>query len=360
MLKRSMWVVGGLLLLLAGLAGLKFQQISAAMDSLASFAPPPATVSAQSAERVNWRPQIAAVGTLTAKSGTALSTEVAGIITTIGFKSGQVVSQGELLLQLDDRVEQANLQSLQAQVELAQIKHDRNKMLFERSNISEIEFDESSANLKVAQASVAQTLAGIAKKQLRAPFAGTLGIRQVDPGQYLKAGDPIVTLQDISRLYADFSVPEQYLPQLYVGQEVLFRNNAYPGTDFHGKVIALEAKVDEATRNLAIRAEVPNGDGRLHPGMYAEIQLLMRNAIQPVVVSSTAITYSPFGDAVFVLREDDSGQLRAYRQYVKLGEQRGDLVAILSGIEAGDRVVDAGAMKLEHEATVQLAPTIQL
>ncbi|GAA5186883.1 efflux RND transporter periplasmic adaptor subunit [Ferrimonas gelatinilytica] len=359
MFKRSVLVIGGVLLVLAVLAGLKYRQISEGMARFSNFTPPPATVSAITATTERWRPQIATVGTLTAIAGTELSTEVAGIVTKMPFNSGEKVEKGTVLLQLDDSVEQANLTSLLAQESLAQIKHDRIKVLFERRNVSATEFDESSANLKVAQAAVAQTRANIAKKTLVAPFSGQLGIRQVDLGQYLKAGDTIVSLQDLSSLYADFSVPEQHLPALYVGQEVIFHNSAYPGVAFTGKVAALEAKVDENTRNIAIRAEVPNADGRLRPGMYAEIRLLMRDTIEPVVLPSTAITYSPFGDAVFVVQEDEAGQLRAYRRYVELGEQRGDGVAILSGVEAGEQVISAGTLKLDHEAPVQLAAETQ-
>ncbi|MBY6187430.1 efflux RND transporter periplasmic adaptor subunit [Marinobacter hydrocarbonoclasticus] len=355
MFKRSALVIGGLLILLLVLGGIKYQQIQQGMAQLASFAPPPATVSVVEAQSEQWRPEIASVGTLTAKAGIDLSAEVGGLVESLYFRSGQKVSKGDLLLQLDDGVEQANLQSYRAQAELAKVKFDRNKSMFERRNISETEFDESSANLKVALAAVAQTEATIAKKAVKAPFSGVLGIRKVDLGQYVQAGTSLVTLQDVSSLYADFSVPEQHLPALYVGQTVLFTTSAYPGQDFEGKVIALDAKVDENTRNIAIRAEVPNADGHLTPGMYADIRLLKRDPINPVTVPSTAITYSPFGDAVFVVRKDNEGELRAYRQYVKVGERRGDTVAIMSGLNAGEQVVSAGTMKLANEAPVQLA-----
>ncbi|MBY5993294.1 efflux RND transporter periplasmic adaptor subunit [Ferrimonas balearica] len=354
MFKRSALVVGGLIALLLVLGGIKYKQVQAGMAQLASFAPPPATVAVVDAVTERWQPEIAAVGTLTAKAGIELSPEVGGLVQGLYFRSGHQVNKGDLLLQLDDAVEQANLESFRAQAELAKVKHDRNQSMFERRNISETEFDESSANLKVALASVAQTEATIAKKAVRAPFSGVLGIRQVDLGQYVKAGDTLVSLQDVSSLYTDFSVPEHNLPDLYVGQTVLFNTSAYPGVDFEGKVLALDAKVDENTRNIAIRAEVPNAEGKLTPGMYADIRLLKRDAIEPVTVPSTAVTYSPFGDAVFVVKADEQGQLRAYRQYIKISERRGDTVAIASGLEAGEQVVSAGTQKLANEAPVQL------
>ncbi|SHI03228.1 efflux RND transporter periplasmic adaptor subunit [Ferrimonas marina] len=359
MLKRSLFVIGGLLLVLAALVALKWPQMQAGQAMLAAMqAPPTHSVSAVEVVQVRWRPQIAAVGTLNARAGTLLSLEVAGTVTQIPFVSGDKIERGALLLKLDDSIEQANLTSAEAQLDLAQIKHDRNKVLFKRNNISEIELAESAASLKMAQASVQQLRASIDKKALTAPFAGTLGIRQVDPGQYLKAGDPVVTLQDLTALYADFAVPEQYLPELYVGQEVQLRSSAYPEEVFTGAVIALEAKVDENTRNIALRAELPNDDGRLRPGMYAEIHLLKRDNIEPVVVPATAVAYSPFGDSVYVVRQDEEGALRAYRQYITLGEQRGDQIAVLDGLSVGDQVVDAGTQKLDHQALVRLTSSL--
>lgn len=360
MFKRFVIVVGGVLVLLGGIGYIKFQQIQAGMAQLANFAPPPATVSAVEAHTVEWRPQLTSVGTLTAIEGIALSAEVSGTVDEVHFKSGQKVSAGQLLLTLNNDVEKATLASYKAQAELAKIKFERNKDLFKQKSISEIEFDQSSADLKVANAMVQQTEANIAKKVIRAPFSGTLGIRQFSLGQYVKNGEEFVTLQDVSSLYADFAVPEQFLPRLYDGQEVLFSVSAAPNQEFRGKVTAIEAKVDEQTRNVSIRAEVPNDHGQLHPGMYADIRLLMKETVTPVVVPKTAIVYSPFGDAVFVVDNDDQGATVAKRVYIQVGEQRGNDVAIVSGLEAGMQVVDSGTNKLENGTKLILSDAVRL
>ncbi|SDI32922.1 membrane fusion protein, multidrug efflux system [Ferrimonas sediminum] len=360
MFKRFAVVLGGLLVILAVIGGIKFKQVQEGMAKLANFAPPPATVSVVEAKAVQWRPQVASVGTLNAIEGIELATEVSGLIDGIFFKSGQQVKAGQLLLTLNDDVEVASLAAYQAQAELAQIKFKRNEGLFRDNNISETDFDQSSADLKVANANVEQTKASIAKKNIKAPFSGVLGIRKFSLGQYISSGDALVTLQDTRSLYADFSVPEQYLPKLYTGQDVIFHASSAPETEFHGKVIAVEAKVDENTRNIAIRAEVPNDSGELHPGMYADIRLLMKETISPIVLPSTAISYSPFGDAVFVVEKDDQGNDVARRIYVQVGEQRGDGVAILSGLEQGMMVVNAGITKLENGTQVIISDAVQL
>ncbi|TKB51040.1 efflux RND transporter periplasmic adaptor subunit [Ferrimonas sediminicola] len=360
MFKRFVLVVGGLLMILAIIGGIKFKQIQQGMARLENYAPPPATISVVEARSESWRPQVASVGTLNAIEGIELAAEVSGTVDGILFQSGQQVAAGQLLITLNDDVEQANLLSYQAQAELAAIKFKRSEGLFRNNNISETDYDQASADLKVANANVAQTRATIAKKNIRAPFTGVLGIRKFSMGEYIKNGDALVTLQDTRSLYADFSVPEQYLPQLYTGQEVVFRVSAAPDKEFRGQVIAVEAKVDEKTRNIAIRAKVPNESGELHPGMYADIRLLMRDTLTPIVVPSTAVAYSPFGDAVFVVENNDEGQQVARRIYVQVGEQRGDWVSILSGLEAGMQVVNAGTSKLENGTAVTISNAVEL
>ncbi|WP_298445589.1 efflux RND transporter periplasmic adaptor subunit [uncultured Ferrimonas sp.] len=360
MLKRIVLVVGIVVLVLSMLAAMKYQQISEGMAQMANYAPPPATVSAVTVEQQTWRPQVASVGSLHAIEDIDVAAEVAGTVDSIQFESGQKIEAGQLLLTLNDDVEQANLASYLAQAELAKIKYDRMAGLFKQNNVSETDLDEASSALKVANAMVAQTRATIAKKNIIAPFSGTLGIRQFSLGEFISSGQALVTLQDARILYVDFSVPERYLPSLYTGQQVHLSVSAAAGRTFEGQVIAIEAKVDEDTRNIALRAQLPNGKGELHPGMYADIRLLMKDAITPIVVPATAIAYSPFGDAVFEVLKDDAGELMVKRRYVKIGERRGDNVAVLSGLEQGAQIVNAGINKLENGTKVVLSDAVKL
>ncbi|ROS01489.1 membrane fusion protein (multidrug efflux system) [Sinobacterium caligoides] len=357
MFKRTALVVGGLLVILAVIGFFFYGQVKAGKAQLANFAPPVATVTATVVQQEAWRPMVSTVGTLTAREGIDLSNEVSGIIESLPFASGHKVEKGQLLVELNDEMEQANLVSFEAQAELARTLFIRNKKMYKERNISETDFDEARSNLAVAEAGVLQTEAAIAKKNILAPFSGTLGIWKVNVGDYVGSGTKLVTLQDSSRLYVDFSVPEQNLPRLYVGQDVEFKVTAYGARVFHGKVLAIEAKIDEGTRNIAVRADVDNKFGTLRPGMYADIKLLMRESEAVVVVPSTAVSYSQFGDSMFVVEdgekaEDGSVSKKVRQVFVRLGERRGDYVAVTSGIIAGDLVVDAGVQKLSNNAAV--------
>ncbi|QIZ78049.1 efflux RND transporter periplasmic adaptor subunit [Ferrimonas lipolytica] len=360
MFKRIMLVLGIVLIVLVMLGAVKYQQIKESMAHFDNFTPPPVTVSAVPVEQVEWRPMIATVGSLHSIEDIEVAAEVSGIVESIQFESGQKVEAGQLLLTLNDEVEQANLESYLAQAELAQIKYQRNANLFKKKNVSETDLDQASADLKVANAMVAQTRATIAKKNIKAPFTGTLGIRQFSLGEFIDNGQALVTLQDSRILYADFAVPEQYFPSLYQGQDVQFTVSAVPAKTFTGKVIAIESKIDEATRNIEIRAQLPNLSGELHPGMYADIRLLMKEMTSPLVVPSTAIAFSPFGDAVFEVLKNDAGEQIVKRRYVEVGERRGDQVAILSGLESTALVVNAGITKLENDTKVTLSDAVKL
>ncbi|MFI3246569.1 MAG: efflux RND transporter periplasmic adaptor subunit [Ferrimonas sp.] len=360
MVKRIVLVVGSLLLILAALGVIKAKQVEAVVAHMSNYTPPPATVSAVAAEQVDWRPQVRAVGSLNAIADIDVASEVAGVVESIHFDSGQSVTQGQLLLVLNDAVEQADLVSYQAQAELAQVKYKRTEDLFKRNSVSKTEMDQASADLKVANAMVAQTRATIAKKHIRAPFSGTLGIRKFSLGEFINQGQALVSLQDSSVLFADFAVPEQYFPHLYHGQDVYLAVSAMAQSVFHGKVVALESKVDEGTRNIELRAQLDNADGQLRPGMYADIQLLMKESITPWVVPSSAIVYSPFGNAVFEVQADEQGALTAIRRYITIGERRGDLVAVMAGLNANALVVNAGVTKLDNGAAVQLSDAVQL
>lgn len=222
----------------------------------------------------------------------------------------------------------------------------------EKKTVSDTDYDSSRIALKVAQANVMQMQARIAKKSIRAPFDGVLGIRQVNTGQFLSAGSMLMSLQDDSILYVDFSLPEKYLPDISAGLKVVLRVSAYAGRDFIGEVQALDARVDEATRNISVRAQLLNENSLLRPGMYAEINLILDKPAERIVVPSTAIVFSSFGDAVFVVEEDEQNMKIARRVQVKTGEQRNDQVAILSGLKGGEQVVQAGVSKLSNNSPV--------
>jgi membrane fusion protein (multidrug efflux system) len=325
------------------------------MAMMAANAPPPATVEVVVASKAQWQPRVATVGTLTARAGIDVSNEVEGIIENIQIESGQRVNKGDLLLSLNDDVEQADLVSLKAQEQLASVLFKRNEKMWKQKTISETDFDSARSNLQVAQANAMQTRARIAKKAIRAPFDGVLGIRHVSTGQYIPPGTMLMSLQDNSVLYTDFAVAEKTLPDIAPGLEVHFRVSAYPDRVFVGHVQAVDAKVDEATRNISVRAQLDNEQNLLRPGMYTDLDLMLDKPAEFVVVPSTAIVFSSFGDAVFVVEKNEQEQDIARRVQVKTGEQRGDLVAVLEGLNGGERVVQAGTSKLSNNTPVSIA-----
>jgi len=355
MTKRTVVFIVLLLLVLSVPAFIKYQQIIEGMAQSGGNAMPPSTVEVTQVRQEQWQSRVAAVGTLTAREGIDVSNEVEGVIEMIHVTSGQRVEKGDLLVTLNTDVEQADLVSLQAQEELAQSNFDRVESVWKKKTISESEFDGASSNLRIAQANLAQVRARIAKKTIRAPFTGVLGIRNVSTGQYVSPGTMLFSLQDYELLYADFSVPESYFPEMTPGLDVHFQVSAFPGKTFTGLVEAIDAKVDEATRNINVRAQLQNHDAMLLPGMYAEIYLVLEQATERLLVPSTAIVFSSFGDAVFVIKQDQQGNQVAQRVQVTTGEQRGDLVEILEGLSGNEQVVQAGTSKLRNNTLVTVS-----
>lgn len=352
MAKRTIIFLALLLLLMAGPAFIKYRQIQVGMAAMAENTMPPANVEAAMVRHESWQTRVAAVGTLTARDGIDVKNEVEGVIEAIHMESGQLVEAGDLLVSLNDDVEQADLASLQAQEALAKANFERNKAMWEKKTASQREYDVARANLQSAQANVAQIKARIAKKNIRAAFDGVLGIRNVSKGQYVAPGTKLFSLQDHNMLYTDFSVPEKYFPDINRGLEVQFRVSAYPDRLFTGSVQAIEAKVDESTRNISVRAHLVNEQGLLLPGMYADIYLVLDQPVNRMLVPATAIIFSSFGNAVYVVRSDQAGQTQAQRMQVTTGEQRGDLVEIVSGLTGDELVVQAGTSKLKNNTPV--------
>jgi membrane fusion protein (multidrug efflux system) len=352
MIKRTIIFLVILLLVLSVPAFIKYRQIQAAMSGMGRGAMPPTAVEAAAVRHEMWQHRVASVGTLTASDGIDLKNEVEGVIESIHVESGQRVKAGDLLVSINDDVEQADLAALQAQVELAQANFERARSLWEKGTGSEREYDDAQSALRVAQANLEQVRARIAKKNIRAPFTGVLGIRNVNTGQYVSPGTKLFSLQDHDVLYADFSVPESNYPLISPGLEVQFRVSAYPDEVFAGEVQAIESKVDEMTRNIGLRAHLMNEQGRLLPGMYADINLVLAQPTERLVLPSTAIVFSSFGDSVYIVEPDASGQELAQHVQVTTGEQRGDLVEITSGLVGDELVVQAGTNRLRNGAPV--------
>lgn len=352
MIKRTAIFLVILLLVLSVPAFFKYQQIQVAMASMGDGGMPPTNIEAAVVRHEMWQDRVASVGTLTANDGIDVKNEVEGVIEAIHVESGHRVEQGDLLVSINDDVEQADLAAFQAQAKLAQANFARAKSLWEKGTGSEREFDDAQSALQVAQANLEQIRARIAKKNIRAPFGGVLGIRNINTGQYVSPGTKLFSLQDHGVMFADFSVPESNFPRISTGLDVQFKVSAYPDRVFTGAVEAIEAKVDEMTRNIAVRARLLNEQGLLLPGMYADIYLVLAQPTERLVLPSTAIVFSSFGNSVFVVAPGENGQDLAQQVQVKTGEQRGDLVEILTGLSGDELVVQAGTNKLKNNTPV--------
>lgn len=363
---RMLIMLGVVMLVVLALAGYKAFSIYRQIQQF-SAPKPPVSVAVVNAVELPWQSRLPAIGTLKAVQGVDLSLEIAGTVKALLFESGQKVRVGQPLLQLDSDVERALLGTAEADLGLAQVEHGRGSRLVGDQAISRGDFDKLAAQLKKAGATVAQLKASLAKKQILAPFSGTIGIRQVDVGDYLASGTVIATLQDLSSLYVDFHVPEQALPKLSVGQRVQVSVSAYPGQSFDATISAINPRVDESTRNVLIRATQPNPDGRLLPGMFVDLQVILPSAPSQIVVPESAITYSLYGNSVYVVvaRQTEAGkpesnprdepQLTVERRFVKTGEHREGNVVILEGLKAGDQVVSGGQLKLDNGAHVAIS-----
>ena len=364
MKKRMVIMLIAVVVVFGGIFG--FQAFKAMMIKkfMSSMAQPPQTVTALKAANSPWQPNLEAVGSLRAVKGADLSLEVSGVVDTISFNSGDDVNEGTLLLKLRSDDDQAKLESLQATADLNQITFDRDQKQFKLQAVSQATIDTDAANLKNAQAQAAQQQAILDKKTLKAPFTGHLGIRAVDLGQYLGAGTVIVTLQALDPIFVDFFVPQQSIDQLKLGQPVAVKIDAFKDQTFPGEVSAINPKVDASTRNVQVRATMKNADHRLIPGMYATIDISTGAPLNYVTLPQTAITYSPYGNTVYIVDEkgkDASGkpQLVARQNFVTMGSTRGDQVAVLKGVNEGEMVVTSGQIKLHNGSTVLIDNSIQ-
>lgn len=358
MLKRMIGMLTATLLIVAALGFVKFQQIQTAIAQGAAFQPPPEAITTVVAEQAQWPQTLHLIGTVAAVQGVTVSADLPGTVERIFFDSGRAVRAGDVLAHLDTRQEQAQLAAIEARRELARTTFERVQELLNQNVISRAEFDRAAADLHQTEAQLGEIKAVIERKTIRAPFSGVLGLRQVNLGQYLAGGDPLVTLQSLNPIYVNFGVPQQSAGQIAVGRAVRVTTSDGGGAEWTGRVTALDAMVDEATRNIQVQATLANPDGTLRPGMFVQTELVLGPSRSTVVLPASAINYAPFGDSVFIvtdMKTDDGTTYRGVRQQlVKLGPSRGDQVAILSGVKAGEEVVTSGVFKLRNGAAVQI------
>jgi membrane fusion protein, multidrug efflux system len=363
MTKRMVIMLVAVAIVLGGIFGFQVFKAGMIKKYMSAMSSPPQTVSASKAGTSEWQSKIAAVGSLRAVKGADLSLEVPGVVDSIAFNSGDDVQQGALLLKLRSDDDVAKLESLQATAELNEIIYQRDQKQFKLQAVSQATLDADAANLKNAKAQAAQQQAILDKKALRAPFAGHLGIRAVDLGQYLGAGTTIVTLQALDPVFLDFFVPQQGVAQVRIGQAVSVRIDAFPDQVFSGTISAINPKVDSNSRNVQIRATLANADHKLLPGMYATVDIPTGAPQNYVTLPQTAITYSPYGDTVYIVDEvanaaEGKPRLVVRQSFVTTGATRGDQVAVLKGVREGDMIVTSGQLKLHNGTVVSIDNSI--
>ena len=354
-LRRRMTVMlCGVFLLLGLIFG--FNQLKTFMIKhfISGMGLPPATVSTMVVTNSEWQPKLSSVGNIRAFRGVELSTEIAGLVQTVPIKSGVDVKEGELLIKLNDASDVAQLNSLKAMADLAKIINERDRQQLAIQAISKNVFDTSKADAKSKQAQVEQQTALVAKKNLKAPFSGRVGIVMINPGQYVNSGDKLVTLQTLDPIFVDFNLPQSNAEQIQVGQEIVVTTDAFKDASFTGKITAVSPKVDTNTRNIQVEAQLANPDKKILPGMFANVNIKVGDQVKLLTLPQTAVTYNPYGSTIFIAKptgkKDKQGnpELEAQQVFVTTGTTRGDQVAILKGVEEGATVVTSGQLKLKN------------
>ena len=359
MIKPLIIVVVALGVVFGGIFGWKAFVDQQAQRQLASGKVPAVTVSSAQVAQEQWQVRVDAVGGLRAIQGVEVSTEVPGSVARISFQSGHRVARGDLLIELDASAERAELRALQAQLELARLDYARARGLQQRTALSQAKLDRAKSVMDSLSADADQQQALIERKSIRAPFAGELGIRQVNVGDYLSPGSEVVTLQRLNPIYADFTVPERRLQKLSVGQTIEVSVAAYPEAIFAGQITAISPKVEEKTRNVVLQGTLANSDRRLRPGMFARVAVRIGALTDVLTLPRSAITFYPYGDSVFLIEAHDN-ELTVARRQVVTGRVREGRVEIMSGLLAGERVVSAGQLKLRNGQRVRVDNTVQL
>jgi membrane fusion protein (multidrug efflux system) len=363
MAKRMISMLALVAVFIAALGFVKFRQFQAMAKQFASMQPPPTAVTTVVADRETWPATLSAIGTVTAVQGVTVSADLPGIVQQIAFESGTAVREGDVLVRLDTRQEEAQLAAAEAERDLAKVNFERTKSLVSQRAISQADFDRAGAEQKQTEAKVGEIRATIARKTIRAPFTGVLGIRQVNLGQYLSAGDPIVPLQALNPIHVDFGVPQQDAGQMKVGRNVRITAEELTGVAFAGRVTAIDSVVEQSTRNVQVQATLANPQGRLRPGMFVQTEVTVGETRSVITLPASAINYAPYGNSVFVVADLKTPDGQPYRgvkqQFVTLAGSRGDQVAVVSGVNSGDEVVSSGAFKLRNGAAVQVNNKVQ-
>ncbi len=343
---------------LGAVFGAKFLQIRKAQAAAAARKPAPAVVTTAPAVQEKWATTLHAVGTLESFRGVTLRSEIEGRIVRVAFESGARVQAGDVLVELDTATESAQLRSSEATARLAELNLQRARELRQTNANTQADLDTAEATSAQAAAAVDNIRATLAKKQIVAPFAGRLGLRQVNVGQFLNKADVIVTLEATDPIYADFSLPQQDVTHVRTGLPVKVGVDAFPDREFAGTIEAIDPRVNTVTRNLRVRATLANADGALRPGMFIRVDVVLPDARDVIVLPATAIVYSPYGDSVYVVGQNEAGVAVAQQRWVKVGPKRGDQVALLSGVQPGDEVVTAGQGKLRPGTPVKVNNTV--
>jgi membrane fusion protein (multidrug efflux system) len=363
MAKRMILMLVVMLAIIGGLGFLKYRQVEVAIAQGASFQMPPTAVTTVVAKREIWPSTLSVIGTAAAIQGVTVSADLPGTVDKIHFESGQWVKEGDILVELDTRQEHAQVANLEAQRDLARINYDRAQELVKAGVISRSDYDNATAQQKATEAQVNDIRAAIARKTIRAPFSGVLGIRQISLGQYLAAGQSIVSLQALSPIYVNFGVPQQDTPKMMIGRELRVTSDNLPGVSFVGKITALDSVVNEQTRNIQIQATFSNPGGRLRPGMFVQVELPVGKSRDVVPLPASAINYAPYGDSVYIVTDMKDPKGNTYRgvrqQVVKIEGSKGDQVAVTSGLNPGDEVVSSGVFRLRNGAPIQVNNTVQ-
>ena len=364
---RPVWVRAALMALLMGIVGFGFYgfnafRAQAINNAFNTMKPPPAAVSVAVAKKEAIPRYAPGIGTLQAVHQVTITSEVGGLVTKIYFQAGAQVKAGDSLVQLNDQPDQGDLANYKAQAKLADLNLTRSRELLARQNAAQATVDQNQAQLDQARAGIAKTEANIAQKLIRASFNGVLGIRQIEVGQYINAGGPVVTLTDLDNLYVNFTLPEQQRGEIAVGQKVLIAVDAYPGRTFEAALTTIEPQIDPTMRAIKVQATLANPDHALQPGMFASIRVVLPSGPDVVTVPATSVDFTLYGDSVFVVREDGKDAegkpvLKATRSFVKTGDRDKDRVAILDGVSPGDQVVTSGQLKLQSGGQVVVKPS---
>jgi membrane fusion protein (multidrug efflux system) len=356
MKKRLVITLLGIVVFVAAVGAVKYGQVKKAIAQHANFQMPPETVTTVVTKKEDWSGTLSAIGSTTAVQGVIVSADLPGIVDRIDFESGKMVRAGQVLVQLDTKQEQAQLAAAQAALELTKVNLARMQNLNQQGLAPKADWDTLSAEDKQAQAKVGEIQATIARKTIKAPFSGLLGIRQVNLGQYLAAGTPIVPLQSLDPIYVNINVPQQEISKLKVGGEMRVSTEA--SGSFQGRITAINSVIDEATRNIQVQATLANPQARLRPGMFVTTSLGVGTAESVIALPASAINYAPYGDSVYVVENMKGPKGDTYKgvrqQFVKLGPGKGDQVAVLSGLKPGEEIVTSGVFKLRQGAAVQV------